>query len=168
MKSHIIQIQVLILFCVFFLVSCDSSEINDPIIIDEHYLNQQILLRAPSYGNTFKTNVPVLLELKYNSNNEITFPSDFNIQIFQKSSDGWIEIKEFPTTRVPSDDIVLSPEKYMPAVQVIYFYPDLLDLDTKIFPPCLCFWTNDRSGRIERGSCICGDYIKSIIYIFVL
>lgn len=133
MKSHIIQIQVLILFFVILLVSCDSSEINDPIIMDEHYVNQQILLRAPSYGNTYKTNVPVLLELKYNSNNEITFPSDFNIQIFQKSSDGWIEINEFLTTRVPSNDIVLSPEKYMPAVQVIYFYPDLSNLDQEYF-----------------------------------
>lgn len=114
---------------VALLVSCNSIDRNDPVTMDENNLNQQILLRAPEFGNTFKTRNSILLELKYNSTNEITLPNDFNLQIFEKTDTGWVELQEIPTIRIPTDDIVMSQTKYMPIVQAVYVHPDLADLN---------------------------------------
>jgi hypothetical protein len=126
MKITIQTISLLILFQVF-LVSCSSSDDNPPLSFENKYINQQILLRAPDYSNTFSITDPISLELKYNSTNEIVFPNNYNLKIFEKTADGWVEVKEKPTERYPPDDIVLSPTKYMPAVQVVPLFPDLLN-----------------------------------------
>lgn len=95
--------------------------------MDEEYVNKQILIRAPANFNTFKTTDSIDLELKYNSGNEITFPNDYNIRIFLRTSDGWDEIHEIPTIRLPEDDVVFSPDAKMTAVENIFISPDFPD-----------------------------------------
>ena len=116
---------------IFQVVSCASLNNKPPLSFDDGYLNQQILLRAPNNFNTFKTADPILLELKYNSNNEIVLPNDYNLRIFERTSESWVEIKEKPIERLPAGDIVLSPTKLMPAVEVIFLSPNLVDPGTK-------------------------------------
>lgn len=124
MKNLFRLICSIILFQVV-LVSCTSLNNKPPLTFDDGYLNQQILLRAPNNFNTFKTADPILLELKYNSNNEIVLPNDYNLRIFERTSESWVEIKEKPIERLPAGDIILSPTKLMPAVEVIFLSPDL-------------------------------------------
>ena len=111
--------------------SCTPSETNSPIPTDEEYVNRQILIRAPDYANKFDTRDFIMLELKYNTTNEIVFPNNYGLKIFEKTADGWVEIKEQPTERVPPGDIIFSPLKEMPAVPVVMVFPDLPDLGQK-------------------------------------
>jgi hypothetical protein len=131
MKKQTNQLISLMILLIGILVACNPSGINDPISFDQNLINQQILLRAPSFGNTFTTKDSVLLELKYNSVYEITFPKDFNIRIFQKTKKGWTEIYEIPTTRISPDEIVFSPQTNTMFVQPIYFHANLPDLQQK-------------------------------------
>ena len=114
-----------LLIMVILLSACGLARADDPIEFDKEYLNNQVLIRAPAYSNTFKTKGTITLELKYNSNSRILFANNYNIKIFQNISNHWTEIKEKPATRISSDIVELSPEKAMPAVQVVMFYPDL-------------------------------------------
>jgi hypothetical protein len=120
---------LLIIFCSSVLVSCASSW-QPPVTLDEKYVNQQILLRTSKH-NTFTTNDSILLEMKYNSTNEIVFPRDYNLRLFENTKDGWVEIYEKPVTRNPPDDIVLSPNKYISFIQAIFVFPDLPNYDRK-------------------------------------
>ncbi|MBK9007550.1 MAG: hypothetical protein IPM31_11225 [Anaerolineae bacterium] len=118
----------LILFLVAIqtlLSSCTNASNPPPLSFEDAYLNQQVLLRVSSYSNTYKTRDPINLELKYNSDQEIIFPYDYNLKIFERSDEMWVELKEKPTYRFPLSDIVLSPPIEMPAVQVVVFFPDL-------------------------------------------
>ena len=110
------------------LPSCSTTNPGHPISVDEGFLNKQILIRAPGYANKFKTTESLVLELKYNSYNEIVFPRNYNLRIFEYSGDEWVEIKEKPTQRFPDEDIIFSPDKYMPAVEVVGLFPDLPDI----------------------------------------
>ena len=60
-----------------------------------------------------------------NSNNEIRFPNNYNVKIFKQTSNGWIEVKEIPTNRLPKDDIVFSPSTF--GMQDLAVFPDLGD-----------------------------------------
>jgi hypothetical protein len=131
MNSKIIAQISTVLLCLVLTSSCTPSEVGSPIPENEKYVNQQILLRAPTSINTFGTRDVVVLELKYNSTNEIVFPNNYGLRIFEKTADGWMEIKEIPTETFPPDDIILSPLKEMPAVQSVMFFPDLPDLERK-------------------------------------
>lgn len=113
------------------LASCSSLDSTPPVSFEEGYVNQQILLRAPDFSNTFRTTDVISLELKYNSTNEITFPNNYNLRIFQRTNGEWIELYEKPTERLPAGDVVFSPTKEMPAVHVIYLYPDLQEPSPK-------------------------------------
>jgi hypothetical protein len=93
------------------LPSCSGSNSNSPIDIEESYVNQQILLSAPEFFNTYKTIDAIYLELRSNSNNEIVFPNDYNLRIFEGKNGDWIELSEIPTTRLPEGDVVFSPNK---------------------------------------------------------
>jgi hypothetical protein len=106
-------------------MSCSELTPAPPIDIEKEYLNQQILLRAPNFSNSFNTLDRISLELKYNSNREIVFPNNFNLKMFIQTNEGWMEINERPIVRLPPGDVVFSPSKMMPAVQVIYFSPEL-------------------------------------------
>lgn len=130
MKS-IIRNTYCILSCLFVLVSCNTSKLDAPINLEEKYTNKQILIRAPEYANTFNTKDPVLLELKYNSNKTITFPSNYNVKAFEESKDGWIEIDEKPVISNLPDKIVLSPHIELPLVQVVSFFPNLPNINRK-------------------------------------
>ncbi len=122
------QLSCLMLFLVaiqILLASCSSASNLPPLSFEDDYLNQQILLRVPSYSNTYKTTDPINLELKYNSNKEIIFPYNYNLKIFERSDVMWVELKEKPTDRFPLNDIILSPTIELPAVQVVVLFPDL-------------------------------------------
>jgi hypothetical protein len=112
------------------LVSCSNLDGHPPLSFDDAYLNQQILLRVGSFLNTFKTSDPINLELKYNSYDEIVFPNNYNLKIFERTNGTWAEIVEKPITRLPAGDVVFSPTKEMPAVYVIYLSPDLKNINT--------------------------------------
>jgi hypothetical protein len=133
MTGETISRSLLLLVVAILLSACGLGQIDDPIEFDKEFLNNQVLLRAPAYSNTFKTKGTIALELKYNSNHRIMFANNFNIKIFRNISNHWTEIKEKPATRIPSDVIVFSPEKAMPAVQVVMFSPDLPQPDEKYF-----------------------------------
>jgi hypothetical protein len=110
------------------LLSCSTANPKHPIPTEAGFLNKQILIRAPSYANKFKTTETLVLELKYNSTNVIVFPRNYNLRIFEYSGDEWVEIKEKPTERFPNGDIILLPDKYMPIVHVVGVFPDLPDV----------------------------------------
>lgn len=118
------------LILIQLLVSCSNLDGHAPLSFDDAYLNQQILLRVGSFVNTFKTGDRISLELKYNSYNEIVFPNNFNLKIFERANETWVEIPEKPITRLPTGDVVFSPNKEMPAVYVIYLSPDLKNINT--------------------------------------
>jgi hypothetical protein len=128
-------LRIIVVNCLFFvqvtLSSCSTTITNPPIPVEKDFTNKQILLRAPDYANTFKTTESLALELKYNSTNEIKFPRNYNLRIFEYSDGEWIEIMEKPTERFPDGDIIFSPDKYMPIVQVVGAFPDLPDINQK-------------------------------------
>jgi hypothetical protein len=108
--------------CQFLLVSCSSSVDAPPIDIEENYVNQQIVLRAPGHSNTFSTRDPIYLEFESNSNNEIVFPNNYNLRMFERRDGKWIPISEMPTTRWPEGDMVFSPMKK--GRETTFVYPD--------------------------------------------
>lgn len=119
--------QFLFVFQLLIIAACSPLGRDDPISINPKYVNDQILLRAPQYANTFKTNDSIILELKNNTHNTLTFPRNYNIKIFEDSKEGWIWISEKPTQRTPANDIVLSPKEESPVVEVVVVFPDLPD-----------------------------------------
>jgi len=127
MKRNMITAAYIVLIASILVTSCSSSELPSPISIDNEYLNHQIFVRAPSDSNTFNTQDVIYLEIKYNSTNKIVFPNNYNLRIFENTLKKWIEIKEKPMTRIPAGDIILSPEKMLPAVQGVYVSPALPD-----------------------------------------
>jgi len=131
MNKQTIALISVVLFGSLLLSSCIAPELGNPIQIAEEYVNQQILIRAPAYANKFSTRDVVILELKYNSPNEIVFPNNYGLRIFEKTTDGWVEVKEKLTDRIPPGDIILSPTKELPVVQVVMLFPDLPDLGRK-------------------------------------
>jgi hypothetical protein len=131
MNKKMITLISAVLLGIVLIPSCTVANVNNPIKIEKEYVNQQILIRAPAYVNKFNTRDVVVLELKYNSTNEIVFSNDYGLRIFEKTADGWTEVKEMPTETFPPDDIILSPSKEMPAVQSVMFFPDLPDFGRK-------------------------------------
>jgi len=119
-----------IFFASFFilLVGCDTNNLPAPIDIADEFTNQQVQIRVAPFGNTFKTTDPVFLELKYNSNNTIVFPNNYNLKIFERNDNQWLEIQEKPTIRLPEGDIVFAPNIQMPIAEAVVVYPDLSDL----------------------------------------
>jgi len=113
------------------LTACTSSEKKAPLSFENKYLNQQIQIKALNFGNTFTTTDSLSLELEYKSNNEIVFPNNYGLRIFEKTKDGWQEIKEMPTQRIPSGNIVLSPDVDISAVDIVSLFPDLTNSNEK-------------------------------------
>jgi hypothetical protein len=121
------KIVVISLLICCILSSCSgSNEKPDtaPVEFDPAYLNQQIRLSAVREMSEFKTDEPVGLALDSYSQNETIFPSNFNLKIFVKQNDTWVEIKEKPVIR-SEDKIILYPE---PDGQIVDVFPDLVDL----------------------------------------
>ncbi len=98
-----------VLVCQFLLASCSNPDDKPPINIEKSYVNQQIALGAPGgLFNTFNATDPIYLEIQLSSKNEIVFPNNYNLKIFERKAGDWIEIFEKPTTRLPAGDVVLS------------------------------------------------------------
>jgi hypothetical protein len=114
-----------IMVCQVFLASCSNPKNDILIDIQDDYLNRQLLLRAPTFFNTFKTADPIVLDLISSSSNDIVFPNDCNLRIFKRTNEGWIEIKEIPTVRLPEGEIVLSPMTKV--VEHLDIAPSLID-----------------------------------------
>ncbi len=118
-----------ILLASLILVSCSPSGINQidpPVEFDQAYLNQQIKLTIVKELSAFKTNQDVAVLLEYDTPNEVTFPSDYNLRIFILQDSSWVEIKEKPTIR-PDDPIVLSSNNPSSHGQIVGFWPQLPD-----------------------------------------
>ena len=117
---------------IFVLVSCSSqgkdNSINSPIHFDADYLNQQIYLIADENMNSFKINDWVGLMLIYNTTNEISFPDNYNLRIFIRKDDDWLEIYEKPTIR-SGNTVILSPNIPMSNGRTVTFIPSLDDTD---------------------------------------
>jgi len=111
------------------ITSCKANEIHPLVNIPNEFVNQQINIRVAGYSNTYKNTDPVSLELKYNSNDVIVFPNNYNLKIFELSNGNWVEIQEKPTERLPQDDIVLAPNKTLPAVHVVVLFPNIVDMN---------------------------------------
>lgn len=122
-KSHSIFMLISTFLCMA-IISCGFKEEN-LVNIESSYTNQQILLKVAGILNSFKTDDPIFLELYYNTSKEIIFPSNYNLRIFYKNSDEWIEIKEKPTQRFPGEDIVFSPTQPMSYAESVVLAPDL-------------------------------------------
>jgi hypothetical protein len=124
MKKSTIFITIM-LTALFVVTACSTPTPMPPITFDEENLNSQILLRRDPSFSSNKTTDPIAVELKYSSENEIVFPNNYNIRIFEFVGDSWKEYKEQPTVRLPEGDVVFSPDKLLPAVTTIYIHPDL-------------------------------------------
>jgi hypothetical protein len=110
-KRRIFSIIYWLLLWQVLLVACSSVEHNPPIDFEEAYINQQILLSTPAHFNAFNTKDPIYLEIRSTSNYEITLPNKLNVRVFQRKAGDWIEIGEWPTTRLPPGDVVFAPNK---------------------------------------------------------
>jgi hypothetical protein len=84
------ELLIVIIFLTGILVSCSSSR-QPPVTLDEKYVNQQILLIA-SENKIYTTSDSILLEMKYNSINEIEYPGDYFLRLFENTKAGWMEI----------------------------------------------------------------------------
>lgn len=124
-RTRIFSMLCCILIWQVLLASCSGSDDNSPVDIGEDYVNQQILLSAPDFFNTFNTEDSIYIELRSYSKNEIIFPNDYNLRIFERNNGDWIEIYEIPTTRSPAGDVILSLATR--TRQTTYVTPDLAD-----------------------------------------
>jgi len=114
-----------VLICQSILVSCSNPKNDILIDIQNDYLDQQVVLRAPTFFNTFTTADPIVLDLISNSNDEIVFPNNYDLRIFKRTNEGWIEIKEIPTVRLPEGGVVFSP--MTKTIEHLDVSPDLVD-----------------------------------------
>lgn len=121
------------LFCmVLFLLSlsaCSSTMIGDPILLNSDFVNKQITLLSFDFDNSFKTSDPISAEIWNESGNSIRFPNNYNIRIFEKTNEGWVEYVEKPVTRLPSGDFVFDPKEGLCCTVMISAFPDLPDLN---------------------------------------
>lgn len=92
------------------MLACSDIKSEAPFTFDEEYINQQIKLLAPKQFNNFETTSSIVLEVQYHSKNEIVFPNNYNVRIFEQTDNGWVEVQEKPTLRLPEDDIIFSTE----------------------------------------------------------
>jgi len=101
-------IMLLFLIMQFAFLACGNDESELPVDLEDNYTNQQIKLFTPGQFNTYEPISSVVLEVQYHSDNDIVFPNDFNVKIYERTRKGWIEIPERPILRLPEDDIRFS------------------------------------------------------------
>jgi hypothetical protein len=120
----------LIIFLLFAsqvaLMSCAITK-NEPQIddIEGSNINNQVHAKVYDLMNTLETVNPVILEIQSFTPDTIVFKNNFSVRIFKQTDGEWKEIKEKPTTRLPEDDVVFSPDKG--TVQIFTVFPDLDD-----------------------------------------
>ena len=113
-------------------VSLSCSAINDvpnspPFQFNELYLNKQIQLFTDPRLGPLNTKDSIGLQLHYLTENEITFPDNYNLRLFIVKDRNWIEIHEKPTIR-SGNNILLSPSIPISFVRIVSFFPQLDDL----------------------------------------
>jgi hypothetical protein len=113
------------------LVACSQSVNKDPITSDANYTNHQIRLYSSANYNSYKTSDVISAEIWNISGQMIKFPNNYNIQIFEKVDNGWKEIAEKPTIRLPEGDFTFNPLDGSSYIQMIGVFPNLPDLDQK-------------------------------------
>jgi hypothetical protein len=129
MKSRTAPFILQLIVLCFMLVACSSSveESSAPVNFDDKHINQEIVLVAPGYSNTFKSTDAISVEITNTSSYDVGFQNNFSIRLFLKSNNEWTEVAEVPTTRLPEGDVLLSPK----ATKTTYIMPDLpRDADT--------------------------------------
>lgn len=118
-----------ILLVISLLTSCDKkSEFFD---FEKGFVNNQISLHTIESLENFHTNKAIFLQLSCNTINTISFPNDYNLKIFAKEKNKWVEIKEIKDESLPSDEIVFSPSIDRPFPYVIIALPKFLEKDKK-------------------------------------
>jgi hypothetical protein len=116
----------LLLSCQLLFVSCTNTK--DELQIDnveDSNINNQVHAKVYELMNTLETVRPVFLEIQSFTPNTIVFKNNFGVRIFKQTYNGWKELEEKPTVRLPEDDVVLSPDKG--TVQIFAVHPDLDD-----------------------------------------
>jgi hypothetical protein len=93
--------------------------------VEASNINNQVHAKVYELMNTLETVRPVFLEIQSFTPNTIVFKNNFSVRIFQQTNNGWKEISEEPTTRLPEDDIVFSPDKG--TLQIFAVHPHLND-----------------------------------------
>ncbi len=119
---------IVLMLCV---TSCSTMEIVNPIITDPEFTNQQITLSSFDFDNSFKTTAPISAEIWDESRKYIKFPNNFNIRLFEKTKEGWVELGEKPVTRLPPGDFVFDPINGCSCTVMISVFPDLPDVTRK-------------------------------------
>jgi len=120
----------LIIFLLFasqiLLISCATTK-DEPHLddVENTNINTQVQAKVYELMNTLETVRPIFLEIQSLTSDTIVFKNNFGVRIFQQTNDSWREIKEIPTTRLPEDDVVFSPNTGI--VQIFAVHPDLDD-----------------------------------------
>jgi hypothetical protein len=125
MKTKV-SIIFLLLACQVLFVSCANTK-SEPQIdnVEADNINNQVHAKVYELMNTLETVNPVILEVQSFTPNTIVFKNNFSVRIFKQTNGEWKEIQEKPTTRLPDDDVVFSPDKG--TVQIFTVFPDLDD-----------------------------------------
>lgn len=92
-----------------FIFSSCTPKTEPQIGVDEKYINQSLIIRAPLVENSFIFGSSIFLEIKNISEEKIIFPRDFNIVMFVQNNDTWKEVQEKPIERIPENDLELFP-----------------------------------------------------------
>ena len=76
--------------------------------ISNSNINSQLNCRLAPNGNAYRSIEPVYIELKRVTNDEVVLPYDYGTRIFEKSTNGWVELEQRPIDRGSTEEIVLS------------------------------------------------------------
>lgn len=114
------------------LMSCTNVK-DEPQLdgVEDSNINNQVRAEVYDLMNPLKTTEPVFLEIQSHTPNTMVFKNNFSVRIFKMTDGEWEEIKEKPTTRLPADDFVFSPDKK--TVQIFGVNPDLDDYTHNVY-----------------------------------
>lgn len=122
----------LLLVSQVLLLSCTTVK-GEPHLgdVEDSNINNQVRAKVADIMNPLKTTEPIFLEIQSHTPNTMVFKNNFSVRIFKITDGEWEEIKEKPTTRLPEDDIVFSPDKK--TVQIFAVHPDLDDYTHNVY-----------------------------------
>ena len=117
---------ILLLVNQVLLASCATVK-GEPHLddVEDSNINNQVRAEVSELMNPLKTTEPIFLEIQSHTPNTMVFKNNFSVRIFKVTDGEWKEIKEIPTTRLPSDDFVFSPDTGM--VYIFAVHPDIDD-----------------------------------------
>jgi hypothetical protein len=134
MKNLKTKLLIIIMLLVgqVLLISCATVK-GEPQLdgVEDSNINDQVRAEVSELMNTLKTTEVIFLEIQSHTPNTMVFKNNFSVRIFKVTDGEWEEIKEKPTTRLPADDIVFSPDKK--TVQIFAVHPDLGDYTRNVY-----------------------------------